>query len=407
MAGFKENKAKPYGSVPWCRLVFFLAILIAFCFFFLFSVIHPHDNVDIVEFMKGPSQQVIQPDPIEHTKKQNDLGEFYHQLRPPLVHEPPNGNEDKLSYRTLLDVVTEWSPDDPEVPANFRETLQHFNFGDPDERLMAEKFRNEELPFKVYNVSEFDETSNLWTDTYLISNLDGFGKRGSKHIESSKDNHFMFWSNKGNKLKNWEPPTKIVSGMTFKQWQELAYKADSEKLGNGSMHYYYMTGSSKGDRGSGSFVAKDLPVFSSGQKNFFITAPKQNKGIQCRFGMRGVIAESHYDSGRNMIVMLRGQKRYILNPPAACKKLGIISERKHPSYRHSVIDWSATRQAKAHKFDEVQAIDTILRKGEVLYVPSYWFHYMVSLGYSIQCNSRSGGPPGQQGLKYIKDCVEY
>ena len=37
---------------------------------------------------------------------------------------------------------------------------------------------------------------------------------------------------------------------------------------------------------------------------------KLNKGIQCRFGMRGVIAEAHYDGGRNMVAMLKGAKRY-------------------------------------------------------------------------------------------------
>jgi oxalate decarboxylase/phosphoglucose isomerase-like protein (cupin superfamily) len=351
--------------------------------------------------MRGPVQ-VIEHEEFSITPPR-DVNNFYQKIRPPLEPIPPSVKN--FSYRPLLDVVTDWSPDDADVPANFRETLQHFNYGDPVERAIAEKYRNEELPFKVYNISEFDNAANLWKDPYLVQQLDS-RRHAQKHIESSKDNHFMFWSNKG-KIKNYVPPTKMIYDMSFQEWLDLAYKADKEKLGNGSMHYYFMTGASKGDTGHGSFVAKDLPMFSSGKKNFFITVPKQNKGIQCRFGMRGVIAESHYDSGRNMIAMLKGQKRYILNPPEACKKLGIISERKHPSYRHSVIDWSDPLQAQAHKFDEVDAIDTILRKGEVLYVPSYWFHYMVSLEYSIQCNSRSGGPPGQQGLQYIKECVEY
>ena len=38
-------------------------------------------------------------------------------------------------------------------------------------------------------------------------------------------------------------------------------------------------------------------------------------------------------------------------------------------------------------------IDTIVREGEVLYIPSFWFHYIVSMSYSIQCNSLSGTPP--------------
>ena len=286
--------------------------------------------------------------PISQEQPLLKLVENYHTMRPPIVETPPT--TELFSYRTLLDVVTDWSPDDPEVPVNFKETLQHFNYGDERERAIAAKYRDKEVPFKVYNVSEFDDVSRLWQDDYLISRLDK--RHQQQHVESSKNNHFMFWSSRGNKVKNWVPPTTITK-MGFKEWLVLAKKADAEKLGNASMHYYFMTGSNKGDHGSTSFVAKDLPAFSSGKKTFFITRPDLNKGIQCRFGMRGVIAESHYDSGRNMIAMLKGQKRYILNPPAACKNLGIISDRKHPSYRHSILDWSDPLQAKAAKFDEV------------------------------------------------------
>ena len=35
----------------------------------------------------------------------------------------------------------------------------------------------------------------------------------------------------------------------------------------------------------------------------------------------GVIAEAHYDGGRNFIAMLGGAKRYLLLPPSDCQKL--------------------------------------------------------------------------------------
>ena len=132
--------------------------------------------------------------------------------------------------------------------------------------------------------------------------------------------------------------------------------------------------------------------------------------------------------------------RYILNPPQACKKLGIITDTKHPSYRHSLIDWSDINQAKSFDFANVNGIDTIVRTGEVrarrlgwgglvcpppnphfstpscccslcvgpgqvLYIPSFWFHYIVSLQYSIQCNTRSGTPPNEEGKTEIEQCL--
>jgi hypothetical protein len=106
-----------------------------------------------------------------------------------------------------------------------------------------------------------------------------------------------------------------------------------------------------------------------------------------------------------MVAMLKGSKRYILNPPWSCKQIGIISDKKHPSYRHSVIDWSDMTQARSRGFAKVDAIDTILRTGQVLYIPTYWFHYMVSLRYSIQCNSRSGTPPHHEGADHVQLCM--
>jgi hypothetical protein len=35
-------------------------------------------------------------------------------------------------------------------------------------------------------------------------------------------------------------------------------------------------------------------------------------------------------------------------------------------------------------------VETVLRSGEVLFIPSHWFHYIVGLQKNAQCNVRSG-----------------
>ena len=45
------------------------------------------------------------------------------------------------------------------------------------------------------------------------------------------------------------------------------------------------------------------------------------------------------------------------------------------------------------------------RARQVLYIPSFWFHYIVSLKYSIQCNTRSGTPPNEEGKVEIEQCL--
>jgi hypothetical protein len=70
------------------------------------------------------------------------------------------------------------------------------------------------------------------------------------------------------------------------------------------------------------------------------------------------------------------------------------------------VDWSDPAQAKSSGFDSVKSFDTVVRRGEILYIPSYWFHYMESLNYSIQCNSRFGSPKEDHGLSDIKKCMK-
>ena len=53
---------------------------------------------------------------------------------------------------------------------------------------------------------------------------------------------------------------------------------------------------------------------------------------------------------------------------------------------------------------QYQAVGTqvVVRAGEVLYIPSFWFHYIVSQDGSIQCNTRSG--TSLRGKEFIHQC---
>lgn len=320
---------------------------------------------------------------------------------PKRLNEPDNAAYPQ--YRSLLDVVEGWNPDDPDPPSGFIEMLQHFNYSDPNDMIAAIKFREAEVPFKIFNVPEFDSVAVKWDDHYLSLQFRSLVQ--SRRVERSRNNHFMYWNaNLRSNIRFYEPPTEYIDDMPFDRWLRIAQHADSSKVKNESVHYYFMSNAPPGSK-SGSFISRDLGLLSADENNFFVFNVEANKGIQCRFGMRGIIAEAHYDSGRNMVAMLKGAKRYILNPPRECKNLGLIVDKKHPSYRHSTIDWSNIDQATSEGFASVDAVDTILQKGEVLYIPSYWFHYIVSLKYSIQCNSRSGSPPNLEGQAEIEDCL--
>lgn len=349
--------------------------------------------------------------------------------RPPLEGHPP-ASIAALPFTPLLNVLKAWNPDNvDDVPVGFTEVLQHFDFENITERGMAEQYRDAELPFKLFNIPDLNKASSLWSDSYLSRHL-----KSSEHtsiVEKSQSNHFMFWKSKGNNNKglksrdrrDFEPPTDFLDNVTFDDWLHIAREADKIKIPSNATHLYFMTSSAPPGTKSGfedsrsvvsTFIDTDLPWLAAKQSNFFTPMPELNKGIQCRFGMRGIVAAAHYDAGRNFVAMLRGEKRYILASPKSCRYLSIIGDKHHPSFRHSTIDWSDMEEVRQtllqsyskYDFSKVEAIDTIVRSGEMLYIPSYWFHYIVSLRLSIQCNSRFGAPPNKQGLEDVQQCMQ-
>lgn len=124
--------------------------------------------------------------------------------------------------------------------------------------------------------------------------------------------------------------------------------------------------------------------------------PEEQKGIHCRFGMKGVIAENHFDGSRNAIVVLGGERRYILAHPDQCPYLSLLPK-GHPSARHSAVDWSNPDLDAYPEFSLAKGNEVVLQAGDVLYLPTNWFHYIISLSLNFQCNTRSG-----IGLEYME-----
>ena len=129
-----------------------------------------------------------------------------------------------------------------------------------------------------------------------------------------------------------------------------------------------------------------------------------------------------------VVAMIRGAKRYILSPPNQCSKLGIFTQKQSPIYRHSLLNFghiqylhqdgnnsgaagmSPEERAWLERAATAQSVETVLKQGEVLYIPSHWFHYIISLQKSAQCNVRSGidkeGNPRFGGRRQVEECVD-
>lgn len=91
--------------------------------------------------------------------------------------------------------------------------------------------------------------------------------------------------------------------------------------------------------------------------------------------------------------MIQGERRYLLSHPRNCPNLYLYPQ-KHPLERHTKIDWSINPNNKwtqFPKFIHATMNECVLQAGDVLYLPTYWFHTIVSLStINYQCNTRSG-----------------
>mmetsp|Transcript_5315 Transcript_5315/g.7861 ORF Transcript_5315/g.7861 Transcript_5315/m.7861 type:complete len:564 (-) Transcript_5315:4988-6679(-) len=349
--------------------------------------------------------------------------------------------EDYPQLEPLANILERWPQDqldNPPVP--FRERLMHFDYNDTVQMEIALLFRKSELPFKVYNVPEIIEAGKKWDDDeYVQAGFNESIRRRMKmrgemagnkakhkaervkddnrkkknnpkkkypgsfgHAQESNNNFFAFFIAERWKVKGMGQPPTMDIDWPYITWAKHARYADQVSLSADKAHFYFQAGVDQSERfierEKQSFISRDLPSFGGAQESFFMFNAHESSGVQCRFGERGVTAAFHYDTGRNMVGMILGAKRYILSPPIECPKMGIEKNKKHPLFRHSVLNFGRFGTTNMPEIEKewlkiaggAMSVETILKKGEVLYIPSNWFHYITSLMKSAQCNTRSG-----------------
>jgi hypothetical protein len=360
---------------------------------------------------------------------------------PNLYTYPERNITSFLSLQPLKDLLQAWPQDEldhPPHPIVMEETLQHFDF--LTELDTAREYQQKyQVPFKLTGVPDLLKANQLWTDAYLSEAFDednnGNNNNNSHNNNNNhgkcqeSPNHFFtyFAPNVWDVERMGLPPTR-KNDWDFETWAQHARYADATGLTPDRPHFYYQASvypeelllKPPSEKHS-SFLARDLPIFSStsstttqsnnnnNKNNDMFVVPGLQKGMQCRFGERGVTTAAHFDAGKNMVAMITGAKRYILLPPNQCPKLGVLTGRGHSLYRHSVLNYghfahllrnndnknndNDTPQVEREwlqKAGDALAVETVLKAGEILYIPSHWFHYIVSLQKSAQCNIRSG-----------------
>ncbi|CAB9504545.1 Hypoxia-inducible factor 1-alpha inhibitor [Seminavis robusta] len=292
----------------------------------------------------------------------------------------------------VMQVLDNWNPDDTELlPKYIYQGVCVFDWNNPTHSQKAENYRRHELPFVLQNYPETMRAAERWMTPGYLQEL--AGKDETFPTEHSRNNHFLFWSNTAAVTKktpqDYVPPTDMVD-MTLAQWHEKADELEHKRRQTRQEHWYLRLNAMLHNH---AYLYEELPFFDpTFGKSITMVIPEEHQGINCRFGMKGTIAEAHYDSYNNFIAILGGRRRFILAHPDQCENLELYPM-GHPSARHSRINWS-NAYSKWHDserlFAQTRVNELILQTGDILFLPTFWFHFIVSLTTTYQCNSRSG-----------------
>jgi len=304
--------------------------------------------------------------------------------------QPPPGYPQAWN---ILDVLQNWNPDNTDIPQRIYQGLCVFDFEKDHDKALV--YRQAELPFVLLNQPDILRTTERWSHAHYLPKLIGPQPQRNEH---SRNHHFMFWRTRHLKKipNNWQSPTDNVD-LSYTQWLKRAQHVQSARDHTTQEHWYFRL---NGEWESmNHYLYDELPIFNPTQDSFYMVNHKEARGINCRFGMKGVISEAHFDPTRNFIALLGGQRRYILAHPDQCQYMELY-EYDHPSGRHSKVDWSNPKTTPP--FSQTRVTEIVLQASDALYLPTSWFHYIVSLNINYQCNARSGTT--DENKHFIHEC---
>lgn len=353
---------------------------------------------------------------------------------------------------TTVEVLKNWMPHDvTTIAPAYRELYQGLCVFDYKTQYDAALiYRKAELPFIIRNDPNVMSVARRWEDdTEYLHNV--LGDKRPFRTERSPINEFMWYRLRGMLPRGYVKPPNDEINMTYGEWLERALAKDAEALQDEELstkvnamtkrrmqivtnnkqdhslenddrnqdnsteeeklknwYYFRLTTSLRqadNDSSPEKFVYDELPFLDPRKKSksqFYIVDPSQERGINCRFGMRGVIAANHFDMSRNFIIIFGGERRYILGHPSQCKNMALHPV-GHPSLRHSKVDWNNPMDwDNNQEFKQALVNEVVLHAGDALYLPTAYFHYIVNLSLNYQCNARSGTT--YENEKHIREC---
>ncbi|MDE3197886.1 MAG: cupin-like domain-containing protein [Acidobacteriota bacterium] len=113
---------------------------------------------------------------------------------------------------------------------------------------------------------------------------------------------------------------------------------------------------------------------------------KRLTGCRLWFGPGQRVA-LHYDMGHGLLAMIRGRKRLTMYDPGQLPFLyHSPMEGPNSSYPYSRVDVEKPDLGRFPEFGHARPVEVVLNKGEMLFLPAFWWHHVVSEGENVAVN---------------------
>lgn len=337
--------------------------------------------------------------------------------RPSPINKEPTP---KPTFTSLEEVLTAWPPTQREpaapTPSSRTSKLPRLNWNRPQDRMMARQLKYEKnWPFLVQNIPQLAQLPEKWTrprmaqamgaDLFSVTVVDGVDYAYTESEPSNLINDEMTKFQPVSSPPAASPAASPVGAptasarkmMNFTEFDRVEQQRRSPtNLSTADTHYFFQFNPFEPrPEWSGGLFSLDQDL----DNEFVHSAPEDSRIWGCKFGT-DIRSRAHFDTAALHATVLRGRKRWILVPPEECSKLGLITQGDFS--RQTVLNW--TDPSVISSFESVNAIDVVVEEGDLLYVPPFWVHYVISLGNAWQCTMFDFKSAMMTGSRHIGDC---
>ena len=199
-----------------------------------------------------------------------------------------------------------------------------------------------------------------------------------QHVDDHSDGKFAYFvanQNKGN-LDPWitEDLAPLAEGFRFRP---------SILTGTGSPASGEDNPSTFERKNDNELSPPPLTHFCVSESPFYPILADPPVNMQVWLGEAGLISLLHYDSSHNFFLQLYGRKTFVLLPPSEAPKVQLFPW-AHPGDAHTQLpleDHPAMEALLSSGWGDLHTLNASvahLRPGDVLYIPPYWLHHVIT-----------------------------